>query len=396
MPDINAPGQPQVAARKPRIRALLSGSANPDEPASHTGGISPGGLVEATITNNNWYQADRFSATFALVPGQGVYDANWWSQQVDVSVILQIGFQPPGTVEGMGSVPWETVIQGAADDITVDPIHGIVKVDGRDLSYLLIEARSQEAFPNHTASQIATTLAQRHKLVPVVTETSTPVERYYAADHTVAELGGFHRHTTEWDLLVYLAQHEHFDLFVQGNELHFQPKASPSDDAWVVLYTPSGAAPSQGFNPSPRVNVEDLRLSRSLLIAKDIEVDVVSWNQQSARNYKATAKKTGGGSKGSQPQRYVYVYPNLTKAQAQVKANAILEDLTQHERVIEFRQPWILTISPRTPIRLVGTGTRWDQRYFVDSITRTINFSSGFSQTVRAKNTDTSSQVAVI
>lgn len=393
---INTSTTPQTAWRKPRVRCLLNGTTVSDSTASFAGGSSSGGLLEATVTNNNWYQADRFSATFALIPG-APNDANWWSQQTDIALTIQMGFLPPQTVEGSGSVPWLTVIEGGADQIVIDPVQGTVQIDGRDLSALLIDSRTVEAFPNHTASQIATILAQRHGLTPVVTATSTPVERFYSADKTISELGNFHRWTTEWDLLVFLAQHEDFDLFVKGRELHFQPKTTATAEPWIVLYTPPRGSTYVANAASPsRLNVTSLRLQRSILLAKDIEVDVLSWSTQRAATIRSIAKKTGGGHGKTPVQKYVYVYPNLTRAQAQTKANAILQNLTQHERVIEFDQPGVLTIDARTPIKLVGTGTSFDQRYYIDSINRHISFEGGFTQTVRAKNHDAASQIAVL
>lgn len=391
---INNATTPQVAWRKPRVRCLLSGTTASDATASFSGGGGVG-LIEANVTNNNWYQADRFSAHFAITPGSP-YDANWWSQQTDIALTIQLGFLPPNTPEGPGNVPWQTVIEGGADQIVVDPVQGTVQVDGRDLSALLIDSRTVEAFPNHTASQIATILASRHGLTPVVTSTSTPVERFYAADKTISELGNFHRWTTEWDLLVFLAQHENFDLFVQGRELHFQPKTTANSDPWTVLYRPPQSSGAPNAASPPRLDVTTLRLQRSILLAKDIEVDVLSWSTQRATTIKSIAKKTGGGGNKSPVQKYVYVYPNLTRAQAQTKANAILQNLTQHERIIEFDQPGVLTIDARSAIRLVGTGTSWDQRYFIDSIQRHISFDGGFTQSVRAKNHDAASQIAVL
>jgi hypothetical protein len=396
---LNDPGGSQTNARKPRIRVLANGTTTSDAIASFSGGAALDGVIDCDLTSNNWYVCDRFNLTLAIVRGSQ-FDANWWSAQTDVALTIQLGYLPEGVTEGGANIAWSTIIQGGADQVTIDPVLGTVAIEGRDLSYLLIESRTQEEFLNHTSSQVVTELAGRHDLTPVVTATTTPVDRYYASDHTKTTLGTFHRQTTEWDLCVFLAQREGFDLYVLGRELHFQPKTLPDATPWVIRYQPPTDDVQQ------RMNVSSLRMSRSLILAKDIQVTVRSWNSQDKNPVDAIAKKTGFGkvsaagssrAKGGAftAQNFLYVFPGLTKDRAQQRAEQILKDLSQHERVIEFDMPGTLTIDPRTAILLTGTGTTFDQRYHVDHIRRRISYESGFTQTIRAKNQDSSSQVSV-
>jgi predicted outer membrane protein len=44
-------------------------------------------------------------------------------------------------------------------------------------------------------------------------------------------------------------------------------------------------------------------------------------------------------------------------------------------------------LDPRAQIQMIGTGTDFDQVYFVDVIDRHISVERGFQQRVRAKNT---------
>jgi hypothetical protein len=66
--------------------------------------------------------------------------------------------------------------------------------------------------------------------------------------------------------------------------------------------------------------------------------------------------------------------------------------LTRHERVLQATMPGELTLSPRSLLTLTGTGTAFDQTYFVDTIERSINFESGFIQHIRAKNSSPRTQ----
>lgn len=396
---LNDPGGPQTASRKPRVRALINGTDQTDAIASFSGGDNLPGIVDVDVTNNNWYACDRFTLTLAIVPGSP-FTAAWWASQTDVAVNVQFGFLPEGLPEGGANISWTTIIQGGVDQVAIDPVLGTVQIDGRDLAYLLIESRTQEEFNNRTSSMVVTELANRHKLTPIVTATQTPVDRYYATDHTKTTLGTFHRQTTEWDLCVFLAQREGFDLFVHGRELHFQPKTAPNATPWVINYVPATADHPQ------RMNVSALRMQRALILAKDIQVEVRSWNTRDKNPVLAIAKKAGFGkvtasgssrAKGGAftAQNFVYVFPNMTKDQAQQRAEELLKTLTQHERVIEVDMPGTLTIDARSKIRLTGTGTSFDQTYFVDRIRRHISVHSGFSMNVRAKNMDTSSQITV-
>jgi len=48
--------------------------------------------------------------------------------------------------------------------------------------------------------------------------------------------------------------------------------------------------------------------------------------------------------------------------------------------------PGELSLMPRQQIMLVGTGTAFDQVYWIDEITRRLDVQGGFTQTVRARN----------
>jgi len=48
--------------------------------------------------------------------------------------------------------------------------------------------------------------------------------------------------------------------------------------------------------------------------------------------------------------------------------------------------PGELSLNARSTVLLAGTGTQFDQLYFVDTIDRMISYDGGFTQHVRAKN----------
>ena len=356
------PNEALIPWRSPRIRIFANGAILQ-------------GVISAEIFANNHYAADRFSATIALDASPWVSAASWAAQP---DILLNIQFSLDG------GASFKSLISGAVDSISIDPVMGEIRLDGRDLTAPLIETRTQETFSNRTASEVATILADRHNLVPVVTNTSSPIGRYYENEHDRITLGLFSRATTEWDLLVFLAQQEGFDVFVSGSELHFQP----------ANLTPDIIQP---------VHVQDLihlRLDRSLTLARDIEVTVKSWNSRNQSAFTQTARaarRKGSGAHpshgdSSPPQRYVFVRPNLSEDDALKLAQQKLAELTRHERVIQATMPGELILSPRSILTLTGTGTAFDQTYFIDTIERRIDFNSGFTQHIRAKNSSPRNQ----
>ncbi|MDE1990797.1 MAG: hypothetical protein KGI82_10050, partial [Betaproteobacteria bacterium] len=72
-----------------------------------------------------------------------------------------------------------------------------------------------------------------------------------------------------------------------------------------------------------------------------------------------------------------------------------LAEITRHERVVEFECAGELSLTPFGVVRVSGTGTSFDQLYYPDQITRSIDFTSGFKQHVVAKNHTASEQIAL-
>ena len=77
----------------------------------------------------------------------------WWSDTLPIKIEVQIGFIPDGAPEG--NAAWQSMLIGTVDHLDADPIAQCITVEGRDLSSLLVEAKTQETFSNQTSSQIA-------------------------------------------------------------------------------------------------------------------------------------------------------------------------------------------------------------------------------------------------
>jgi hypothetical protein len=129
-------------------------------------------------------------------------------------------------------------------------------------------------------------------------------------------------------------------------------------------------------------------MERVLSLAGNIEVVVQSWNHWQQRSTTTTAANpaTGSASDVNIPAaQYRLMRPNLTPSDADSLAQRQLQQISYHEKVIEFQRPGELLVSPRDVIVLDGTGTAFDQSYYIETIERRISEVSGFIERVRAK-----------
>jgi phage protein D len=345
------PSDMLTSQRSPLARIMANGDLIP-------------GLIEVEVTCNSHFSADRFSASFAL-SGSSPYGSAFWSSELDIAIEVLFSLNASSFI---------SLFTGTVDTVSVNATRGLVHITGRDLSAQLIEARTAETFSNRTSSEIASLLANRHDLIPNVVQTTTPVGRYYQDEHDHITLGQFSRSTTEWDLLAFLALQEGFDVSVAGTTLNFLPSNNAVQVPYLVTPT----------------NCIDLRLDRCLTLAQNIEVTVKSWNSRQKSAFAQTVTGTGNtndsSSGSSSPLQYVYVRPNLTASQALKYAQQMLNGLAMHERVIEFVVPGDLSLTPVGQLILTGTGTEFDQVYYVDVVERRLNLNDGFTQRVRAKS----------
>lgn len=383
-PAAQAPAQQTSGVRAPRMRCMMT-------PTTGDGvGVIMQSLATANLVSNNWYQSDRFNATFALYADPAFGLAFWAAQTSPLMVDFQASLQGDS---------WVSLMVGEVDRIEIEPETGVVQVNGRDLSARFIETKTQEALVNQTSSQIVATLAARHDMTADATPTTTLAGTYWQQDHVQISAGQFSHVVTEWDLLTDLAQREGFDLYVTGKVLHFHPATPPDAPPYVVTWVPPTQVPGASYGRAS--NVCGLRMERALTLAKDVHVLVKSWNSATGRAFTKTARAIGAKSSaalkasnqaGTASQRYVFTIPNLTEAEAQRVANAKLANISQHERLISFSLPGDVTLTPRKMLRLDGTKCDFDQVYYIDNITRTWSFQQGFKMDVHAKNVDARSQ----
>lgn len=366
MPDINFP-QAGSAARRPRGLVRINGEVMR-------------GWIEWEVDSNAFYEADTFSCVFSLSLLPPTRPARWWSEQASVTVEILAGF--PDDPEDFQPTELDLLILGEADTVDLDPVGRTITIRGRDRTALLIDNKTSDRWPNNTASDIVRTIAERRGLIPVVTPTTTKVGTYYQIDHVQPS-----DKRSEWDLLAYLANEEDFRVFVRGNMLHFGPHPDDKASTYVLLWQPP-----DDERAYPVFNGTELKLSRSTTVARDIIVQVRSWNSKAKRGYTVSYPKQksegiqAGTSGVGQPRIYRYTVPNLLPDQAVAKAQAMHRSITQHEMRMSASLPADNLLWPEKLMEIRGTDTAFDQTYYPETIVRTMSKAGGYRMSITGKN----------
>ena len=212
-----------------------------------------------------------------------------------------------------------------------------------------------------------------HNLNAVITDTSRFAGRYYATDSNMTSLSQYAKLSSDWDILVALAQAENYDLYVSGTTLYFQPTAS-------IIGAPQSV---------PYSSLIDLRMNRALALATGIAVTVQSWDSATATAVSETcnpsAFQNSGKSGATSGAQWLTIRPNLSSDTAGVLAQQIADSMYGKSMSLDLTMPGDSTMDVRQPVELYGSNTSFDQIYEIDSIMRSFRSNSGFIQTIRAR-----------
>ncbi len=302
-------------------------------------------LVCFEVIKAGYGAAARYEAQYALASNETV-----------LSELLLGSSKPTISYNIAGqSLTNELMFTGVIDNIRFDITEGLATLSGRDLAALLIDSESPEAFMNHSASQIAILVAQRHGLVPIVTPTQKLIGQYYEIDHARSALALGSKLTTEWNLLTSLAQLEEFELYVEGNTLYFGPQLK-------LVGVPLSLS---AFNEL----VFDV--STSLPTCTNVN----SWNVKDKLVYFG---KSGTGLTTS------IIKPNFSAEQAQIYAQTHLSALQKQAVMLHGIMPVNLALDVRSEINLFGPIPNLNRSYTISKIIRRFSASKGQKQIVWA------------
>lgn len=340
---------------------------------------------------NNYYQPDSFRATLPLYGNDGI-DIEYWLSQPAMLVEILMGFPPDPNNYGPDDL--HSMIIGGINDIGLKIFDGYVEFNGFDLSKKFIDNKTIEKYPNLKSSEIATKLAIARGLNPIVTPTTNSPNAGYYYNLDYVQQGNS---VPEWDLLTYLAQQEGFQVFVRGTNLYFQPRVLQSSEPYLL----QAQTQEKG---SPVFNGTSLTVSRNLNYARDVIVNINSWNAKTGPvHVQARGRPTKRQvlSSKAQPigqaQRFDYTIPGLSRQQATLRAQKILSDISQHERILDAMVPGDNLLRKDSVIQLKGVCESADQVYYPDTISR--HFMGGangyYKMEIRAKNHSPQSVVVI-
>jgi len=336
------------------------------------------------VIQNSHYTSDRFELEIPLYGQPNGINLDFWHDLTDAE--LQI----VGAIQNGAS---QQLVIGPIDEVVTRLMAGTVKVTGRDYSGALIETRIYaSSYLNMTSTGVAAKIAAEHGLdVSTPQQTTTQIGVYYEdANRTLTSY-----QLTEWDLLTALADREGFVVEMQGRVLYFGPKPAYNDDAYVI------AVNRGNDGPPTMANVGEIELSRSMTWARDIVVKVESTNALDQKTYSDTEKavnaiRTNRSGLKFPAQQYYFNIPGLDANGVKQRAVTILSQLSQSEKLMSIEEmPGDPLMTMKTPIKLIGTGSGWDQTYYADEIVHMygVEEGEGWKMSVRAKNHDTQSSV---
>jgi len=356
------PVVPQV--RQPRTIVRVNGERVP-------------ACVSWSVQNNSYAQADTFQLTLAVGGLPPDRDANWFSSQRDLLVEIFAGF--PQDPLQYDETNLQTLIYGRVDSVECDPVLAQLTLSGRDLTALFIDAKVTVQFQNQTASEVAEKLATEHGLEIAGSATKNPVGKLYARDQV-----SMTDQRSEWDLLAAMALAEGFVCYVTGKTLYFGPRAPAPAEPYELRW-------GRDDKGNSAANVASLQLSRDLTVAKGVTVEARSWHQKQSKPFVARYSNEADGGKGRKPTHTVE-RNGLDQAGVKRLAKQKHDEVAQHEMKLHARLPADHTLTQTDTIRLTGTGTKFDQDYLIDSITRSMSLGEGYVMEISAKdiNRDTS------
>jgi phage protein D len=270
---------------------------------------------------------------------------------------------------------------GTVDNITADFDRMTLKVSGRDKTKGPIGKKSIEDFRNKTPIEIVREVAGRHGL-SVLTEGAGSMMA--GKKQQKEDFVHLTHHISDWTLIQHLADREGKVAFVRKDQLYFVPIDSGMFGAFKVVFVP----PTPGRHAVS--NVLQLSCSRNMEAGQPTEVTVRSWNTKKAEAYEGKSRgnnqANNGSISGGGERKLEYSHPQLDQDQAQNIADKRHREAVRHEMSCNVTMPGKASVQPPMKLNLSGTGTAFDQTYYIDTVAHRVA-GGGYTMAIAAKNT---------
>lgn len=308
-------------------------------------------LTDLSFENTLYLAADSFEITFR----NDRYLSDWLRKLQEVKIYL--GYVK--TPASWSKSELDHVFTGQIDG--VKPKFGssmTVEIIGRDYSAPLIDTEYSVAYAERTSSQIATMLAVKQGLKPLVTETTVIVEKELQADKK------------EWEVLQALADREGFVCYVTKNrELYFGPRQEDDEEVVAEMnYRVPGLANCEiDFDDSTvgvinKVTVRHWGPNKQLIEASAVNQQVVD--------------AMGGQIK----ERVIYESKAKTYDLAQLYAEKRLKQLSRTVVTASGIYPGNPKLLAEKKVKVSGCG-RFDENYYIEKVIHKLSKNEGYKNT---------------
>src|SRR5206468_9031274 len=160
-------------------------------------------FIRFTVENKGHFAADTFIVE--LEPWQQIegFDYKFWADaEPGTTIELLAGMLDQQSDPDAHPTNPTSLVYGMVDDIEIDLNTGRLILTGRDLTALLIDRKTSNKYPDHTASWIVRALLQQvinetgMTLQVRIAETKKPVGQYYKSSYVAVR-----KEVVMWDLI---------------------------------------------------------------------------------------------------------------------------------------------------------------------------------------------------
>lgn len=309
-------------------------------------------LIEVSFENTLYLAADSFEATFR----NDKYLSDWFRKMQEVKIYLGYVKYP----YAWSKAELDHVFTGRIDGVKPKFSSSMtVQIIGRDYSAPLIDTEYTVAYAERTSSQIATMLAEKYGLTPMVTTTTAIADRDIFANKK------------EWEVLQTLADLEGFVCYVtKDKELYFGPRREEDEEV-----------------------VAELNYRKPVASCMEIEFDdstVGVYNKVTVRHWLGRQKQLIEASAvneelvaamgGQIKERVIYESKAKTYELAKMYAEKRLQELSRAVVTATGICPGNQKMVAEKKVAVSGCG-RFDETYYIEKATHKLSKQEGFRTT---------------
>jgi len=311
--------------------------------------ISAGGATIAPISVECDFNLMRSSGTFRaqLALNDPNTSPDYWASTAPIEVEI--------------SMLGQQLFVGQVDTVSADYRSGALNIDGRDLSALLMDKRSDdESFINRPRWSVVSELAGRVGLGFVGgggggTVGDDAGKEWERGHHAAMEFS-----QSYWSIIERFAKLDGVSAYVIGRTLYYQK--AQGGDAGTYNFSPQ--SPQQNATG----NFCDIVFRRNLALAKTLKVSVNGWHAKKKKKVTGQATKPG---QGGEIEVKTTRLNNVTDAIAQGIAQATLDDWADKEFGCTVTIPG--DPSKRNGSKMTISGTAFDGAYTLEGIHHSVS-----------------------